>query len=159
MASKNERIYRALFSGIAGSDLTVREIRWLVEELSANGEFLHKLQEALWHLADDLEIKFSRNYSSVHINTNQDVGIISELIYDQVVSKKISKGELRVILDQLDKGRNWAGDSSRRTTRDMIERFVDESKPSAVAKLMELLDMRQEEDSYLAGIDKKTKNL
>lgn len=158
MASKNERIYRSLLSAIVGSDLTIREIRWLVEELSANGEFLHKLQEGLWRLADDLEIKFSRNYSSVNIDSSQDAGIISELIYDQVVSKKISKGELRSILGQLDRGRNWAEDSPKRTSRDLIERFVDESKPSAVVKLMDFLDMRQGEDSYLAGIDKKTKS-
>lgn len=158
MAVRNEKVYRALLSAIIGSDLTVRDIRWLVGELSLNGEFMNKVQEGLWRLADDLEMKFSRNYISTHeVGYPPHAGLISEMIYEHVVSKKISKSELRSILGQLDKEWDWVGDSKKRTLREIINKFVDESQPSQVVNLMDSLGLRSEEDSYLAGIDKKTK--
>lgn len=158
MSSKNEKIYRLLYSAIAGSTLSVRDIRRLVEDLSANGELVRMLQAGLWRLCEDLDDKFG-HLSKSEINSSNSDKYFVDLVIDRVNSRRISKAALRYLMDEVSGEAQSYIDPSRLTMRAMVEAFIDLAGPSKVSKLIDALDIGIEEDAYLGGIDKKSRGL
>lgn len=155
MSRKNERAFRLIYSAIAGSTMSARDIRRLVEDMSADGDLIRMLQESLWKLSDELEYKFGNAGRGLRAPVD-DNDMVVDIIMQKASSRKIAKSILWQMLGSIEPRFVDLLSPSDTTMRGMIEGFVSYASPSKVSELMERLDIDINVDPFLGGIDRKS---
>ena len=135
------KVTRLLVSSILSSNLSPKEIRDLCDSLMGKDDYPHELGYHLRALVETtmLPDKIDGRFSE------QDSEELIDIIYSIVKKKKIKRGHLIRMLCYSDSAIGDFFDEKKFSILKMIEIFVENSKPSCVDTLMEILESPDDE--------------